>query len=290
MNQLERNQVIQGFKIICWIIIKCVGFAIGVAGLMYLILSIFTLSAHAQSSNIEDRFGYPDGYERIYNDTYSKFLREHPLKDNNVVKYFNGKRKYNNNIWAAVYDYDIGPRDLHQCADAVIYMRASWMYSEGRGDDIELVASDGTIMPYRDWLKGVIWTQDGNGLKQVMTKPRKDNCDTFRKYLDHVFIWAGTYSLQTYETYQVDIYDIQPGDVFVVGGFPGHAVNVVDVGVNEETGHKYFILAQSYMPAQQNQILLNPATGDVFYELFDFMTEVVTPDWTFHVNDLRRWH
>ena len=83
---------------------------------------------------------------------------------------------------------------------------------------------------------------------------------------------------------------LQPGDVFVVGGFPGHAVNVVDVGVNEETGHKYFILAQSYMPAQQNQILLNPATGDVFYELFDFMTEVVTPDWTFHVNDLRRWH
>ena len=103
MNQLERNQVIQGFKIICWIIVKCIGFAIGVAGLLYLILSIFTLSAHAQSSNIEDRFGYPDGYERIYNDNYSKFLRQFPLKSNNEVKYYNGDSKINSSIWAAVF-------------------------------------------------------------------------------------------------------------------------------------------------------------------------------------------
>lgn len=46
MNEQERNQIIQGFKIICWIIIKCVGFAIGVAAFIYLILQLYSIIWH----------------------------------------------------------------------------------------------------------------------------------------------------------------------------------------------------------------------------------------------------
>ena len=59
----------------------------------YLIFVLFFTVSQAQN-NIETKFSPPAGYERIYNDEYSKFLRQHPLKNDNVVYYSNGKRKY----------------------------------------------------------------------------------------------------------------------------------------------------------------------------------------------------
>ena len=53
-----------------------------------------------------------------------------------------------------------------------------------------------------------------------------------------------------------DSKSIQPGDIFVYGGFPGHAVTVMAVAKNE-TGKKIFLLSQGYMPAQDIHILKN---------------------------------
>ena len=53
------------------------------------------------------------------------------------------------------------------------------------------------------------------------------------------------------------------GDVFIIGGSPGHAVIVVDMAVNPETHEKVFLLAQSYMPAQQIQLLKNNNDPDL---------------------------
>ena len=80
-----------------------------------LLFVLFFTIGQAQN-NIETKFAPPVGYERIYNDNYSKFLRQFPLKSNNEVKYYNGDSKLNSSIWAAVFDYDIGTSDLHQCA------------------------------------------------------------------------------------------------------------------------------------------------------------------------------
>ena len=85
---------------------------------------------------IETKYNPPKGYERAYNDDYSKFLREFPLKKNNIVKYYDGEEKYNDNIWDAVFDYDIGKQDIHQCADAVLYMRANYLYTNGLKDKL----------------------------------------------------------------------------------------------------------------------------------------------------------
>ena len=35
------------------------------------------------------------------------------------------------------------------------------------------------------------------------------------------------------------------GDVFIEGGFPEHAVIVVDMAINEKTGKKLFLLARA---------------------------------------------
>ena len=216
-------------------------------------------------------------YERSA-DAFAEWLVSHPLKKEDIVRYHNGQIKYNgrNDVFAAVFDYDIGRLDLHQCADASMYLWASYNYSNGPEfyDRLRFTGADGTVYDYTEWLKN---------------KDREDNCDNFRRWMDLVWSYANSWSISEYDMYTVPIWDIQAGDVFVVGGFPGHAVSVVDVITDKETGHKMFMLAQSFMPAQDNHILKNPETDYVWYELKSFMTHVRTPQYTFHINDLKRW-
>jgi len=84
---------------------------------------------------------------------------------------------------------------------------------------------------------------------------------------------------------------LQPGDVYIQGGSPGHAVIVVDAAVNARTGETFFILAQSYMPAQeihilknQNEVLISP-----WYRLNPSALLLNTPEWTFKTDDLMRF-
>ena len=80
------------------------------------------------------------------------------------------------------------------------------------------------------------------------------------------------------------------GDVFVKGGFPGHAVLVADMIENAQTGEKRFLLIQSYMPAQEMHVLKNPASPDGLpWYPAAFAGDLVTPEWTFHPGALHRW-
>ena len=86
------------------------------------------------------------------------------------------------------------------------------------------------------------------------------------------------------------VLNLKPGDVFIQAGDRcskiGHAITVVDI-IKNNKGDKKYILAQSYMPGQENQILLNQETGDVWYNLnYD---EIITPEWSFNSTDLKRF-
>ncbi|MBN2610182.1 MAG: hypothetical protein JXB00_01355, partial [Bacteroidales bacterium] len=54
--------------------------------------------------------------------------------------------------------------------------------------------------------------------------------------------------------------------------------------------NKVFLLAQSYMPAQDIQILKNPNDKSIspWYSL-DFEGDLITPEWTFKKTDLKRF-
>lgn len=114
---------------------------------------------------------------------------------------------------------------------------------------------------------------------------------TFRNYLDMVFMYAGTASLSK-ELQTVAYTSLQPGDVFIKGGSPGHAVIVIDVAVHPATKKKVFLLAQSYMPAQQIHILINPVSRSLspWYELTETDSgKLYTPEWIFEKKDLKRF-
>ena len=67
---------------------------------------------------------------------------------------------------------------------------------------------------------------------------------------------------------------------------------VVDVAIYPQTGKTVFLLAQSYMLAQQIHILVNPANRGLspWYELSDNDEgKLYTPEWVFEKKDLKRF-
>ena len=83
---------------------------------------------------------------------------------------------------------------------------------------------------------------------------------------------------------------VQPGDVLIKGGSPGHAEIVMDVAANNR-GQKIYLLAQSYMPAQDIHVLRNfmNETLSPWYEVRSDNALILTPEYTFSPQQLRRW-
>jgi len=187
------------------------------------------------------------------------------------VHYFDGREKWNRSVYCAVVDMEIGKRDLQQCADAVIRLQAEYLYKHKAYDRIHFNFTNGFRADYTKWAEGYRISVKGNQVSWYKSKEKDYSYKTFRAYLDVVFAYAGTLSLAK-ELTSVPVTSMQIGDVLIQGGSPGHAVIVVDMAENPATGEKLYLLAQSYMPAQDIQVLVNlkercPAlTGDdVFY-------------------------
>jgi hypothetical protein len=62
------------------------------------------------------------------------------------------------------------------------------------------------------------------------------------------------------------------------------------MAAHPRTGEKLFLLAQSYMPAQDVHVLKNPVDPafDPWYRLA-FGDTLYTPEWTFSKNHLKRF-
>ncbi len=211
----------------------------------------------------------PEGFIRISaaHNSFAGWLRSIPLKIERIVYLFNGKVKPNQMAQFAVIDIPVGDKDLQQCADAVMRLRAEYLYKYKLYKDIGFMDYAGK------WYK---W--DGG-----------DNRGGFDNYLQTVFGWCGSASLEKQLKTVSDFNAIKPGDVLVKGGFPGHAVIVMDMATDNE-GRKIYMLAQGYQPAQDMHVLVNPNNLALspWYEV-DMEGDINTPEWTFNKTNLRTW-
>lgn len=247
---------------------------------------------YPNGTTVETRFKVPQGFVRkdAASNSFGSFLRKLPLKAHgSKVKLYNGAIKENHNVYEAVVDLDIGKKDLQQCADAVMRLRAEYLFKERKFDKIHFNFTNGFRVNYTEWVKGKRMVVKGNKTYWVQRESSSNTYDDLRKYLELVFTYAGTMSLKE-ELKPVKIEDIQIGDVFIQGGQPGHAVIVVDVAENNSTGKKVFLLAQSYMPAQDIQILKNTKDSNLSpWYSFEIGEQLKTPEWIFSRNSLRRF-
>lgn len=243
-------------------------------------------------NTIQQHFQLPQGFvrEEESKTSFDFFLRNLPLKQSGSnVLYFDGSTKPNKNVYEAVVDLPIGKQDLHQCADAVMRLRADYFYSQKQYDKIHFNFTNGFRADFSKWAAGYRIAVKGNKTSWVKTAKPSESYETYWKYLETVFMYAGTASLEK-ELKPINVSDIKIGDVFIKGGFPGHAVIVVDMAVNPKNNQKIVLLAQSYMPAQEIQILKNPNNSSLSpWYAVDFGTSLKTPEWTFSSSQLKRF-
>ncbi len=235
----------------------------------------------------------PQGFERAPADpsSFGSWLRNLPVKKDIATVYlYNGKPKRNQDAHHLIFDIDTGKKNLQQCADAVIRLISEYLYSVKAYEKISFKFTSGHTAEYLKWRQGYRPVVNGSRVKWEKNASEDESYGSFRKYLDTLFIYAGSYSLQKELEQVAEIKNMQPGDIFIQGGFPGHAVIVLDMAENAQTGKKLFLLAQSYMPAQDIHLLKNPSRSDIspWYDL-DFGENLVTPEWTFSKESLRRF-
>ena len=240
---------------------------------------------------LEERFTPPEGCARIpaQPGSFAAWLRRLPLRPGRPpVHLFDGRLKGNQEAHEAVVAIDVGRRDLQQCADAMIRLRAEWLWARGCEDAIAFRFTSGDLARWATWKAGQRPRVDGSQVSWVPGSAADGSYAGLRRYLDVVFTYAGTVSLAREVRPVGDPRSVEGGDVFIQGGHPGHAVLVVDMAERGD-GHRVFLLAQSYMPAQEIHVLRNPThAGSPWYDVAS-AGELVTPEWVFQYSDLRRF-
>lgn len=210
----------------------------------------------------------PDGFFRLKRNknSFAYWLENIPLKEDKTVFLFDGNIKQNQSAQFAVLNISVGKKNLQQCADAVMRLRSEYLFTQNNFNEISFKDNAKTIYQF---------------------SPPYSR-EHFNQYLERVFGMCGSASLSK-QLKNIAIKDIESGDVFIRGGFPGHAVIVMDVAVNKE-GKKIYLLAQSYMPAQDIHVLINPADAELspWYMVNDDK-EIITPEYYFKKNELKRW-
>jgi hypothetical protein len=260
------------------------------AALVLLALGYPWLSASANGDALAARFPPPPGLVRedVTPGSFGEWLRGLPLKPGRPeVRLFDGRLKGNQEAHAAVVDIDVGERDLQQCADAVMRLRAEYLFASGHAARVAFRFTSGHPAEFARWARGERPAVKGSSVRWAPAAAADASHASFRRYLDAVFTYAGSSSLAR-ELHPVEASRLAAGDVFVRPGFPGHAVLVVDTARDPRSGQRVFLLVQSYMPAQEIHVLRNPGTAGAWYPL-DFGDTLVTPEWTFNRGELRRF-
>ncbi|MFT3844381.1 MAG: DUF4846 domain-containing protein [Lacibacter sp.] len=208
----------------------------------------------------------PPGFERVnvQASSFEEYLQNIQLKQSKTVYLYNGQKKYNQSAQYAVLNISVGQKNLQQCADAVMRLRSEYL---------------------KLYNKPVCF-KDNNGKSYCWSNYSNRGWQT---YLDIVFGMCGTLSLEK-ELKKKSWSRVTAGNVLIKGGYPGHAVIIVDVARNPKSGKTIFLLAQSYMPAQDIHILKNLVDQSIspWYTVPE-NNPIQTPEWTFYENQLRGW-
>ncbi|WP_233261556.1 DUF4846 domain-containing protein [Vitiosangium sp. GDMCC 1.1324] len=248
------------------------------------------LSAERSIRPLAEAIPPPSGYTRVAveDGSFGAWLRGLPLRPAGTpVRDFQGGQVLagDADALAAVAELDVGSANIQQCADSIIRLHAEWLWSRSQKDRIAYHFTSGHLASWTRYAAGERARVSGSKVTWVKSGPVDGSRVAFRGYLDLVFTYAGTLSLAA-EAQRPKREDVRPGDFFVLGGSPGHAVLVLDVARNAE-GKRVALLGQGFIPAQDFHVL-SPGEDGPWFSLEG--NEVATPFWKpFPWSALRRF-
>lgn len=216
------------------------------------------LSATARVRALEETFAPPEGYTRVPVEagSFGAWLRGLPLRpEGTPVRDYQGGTVLaaSDARLAAVGELDVGTVNLQQCADSILRLHAEWRWASGHPERIAYHFTSGHLAAWPRYAAGERARVSGAKVTWVPGSAAADaSRAAFRNYLDLLFTYAGTLSLQA-EGARVTG-EPRPGDFFVLGGSPGHTVLVLDVATNAQ-GERVALMGQGFTPAQDFHVL-----------------------------------
>jgi hypothetical protein len=214
-------------------------------------------------------------------DSWQYFLQHLPVVDSPVVDY-SGKKIRHQFKSAGVIPFDVGTADLQQCADALMRLRAEYLFAQKHYDKIGFHFVSGQFYSFNDYCSGKKPVPSGNNVRFITANSAEKTHASLRKYLDFVYTYASTISLAK-ELKASN--DFEVGTVVIYAGSPGHCFIIIDEMQNDE-GKKLFKLAEGYTPAQSIYVLKN-SDGTPWHELNK--TAIETASYSFPSFELKKF-
>ncbi len=231
---------------------------------------------------LSERFPTPEGLTRVPQapGSFGAWLRGLPVRvDRSHVLAYDGRPLVRPSV--AIIALDVGERDLQQCADTALRLHAEWLWQRGEADRAAYHFTSGDRSAWKDWRRGERFRVRGAKVERVRGRATANSHAAYRGWLTHLFRYAGTQSLR-HDSKPVGARALEPGDVFVQPGGPGHAVVLLDVATGPD-GARYGLVGQGFMPAEDLHVV--GRTGDdvvngVWFRLPDKAGDLLdTPSW-----------
>ncbi|MGR6088080.1 MAG: DUF4846 domain-containing protein [Arcticibacter sp.] len=251
------------------------------------------LNTNPNGSEIKSRIQPPAGFSWVEEEaeSFGNFLQNLKLKPSgSQILDYTGTPIANQSEHVAVLDIDVGDKNLQQCADAVIRLRAEHLWSSNRKDEIAFHFTSGDLYRWNDHRNGIRPDINGNHVNFIKSASTDNSYANFRKYLNLIFTYAGTISLNRETQAIPPNTTLETGNILVTPGSPGHAVIIVGHAKNAN-GKNIYLLAESYMPAQSIHIVTNPYNSSIspWYELKPTTDPVTTARFSFARGNFRRF-
>lgn len=233
-----------------------------------------SISTRVMSLKGYKRSVYPKG-------SFQEYLRNYELKTfgSPIINY--DDTEYFAQHWHdAILKVPVPSNGLQQCADALMRMRAEYLWEYDRKDEIGFNFTSGHYCSWKKYAEGFRPKIRGNKVTFHKTTAPNFSETNFYKYLNLIYTYAGTLSLYT-ELPKVKVKNLTIGDMLVKPGSPGHIEIIVDEIINDK-GEKLFLLAQGNTPAQNVCLLKNfEDTGISPWYRFKENESVYTPSYYF---------
>jgi len=233
---------------------------------------------------VYSRVKVPDGFKRVVYDSssFQHYIRHQSLKafGAKVINY-DGNPYFYQLGHVGVLDVSVPANGLQQCADALIRLRSEYLWQTNQKENIGFEFTSGHYCSWKRYAQGYRPKIKGNTVTFHKTATANASKANFYNYLNLIYTYSGTMSLNNELQEVKSINKLEIGDMLIVGGFPGHVVMIADI-VENEVGNRLFLLIQGNTPAQSIHLLKNLEDSEIspWYKL-NVNSEISVPGFTF---------
>jgi len=209
--------------------------------------------------SVKTRVIAPEGFLRTTyaKNSFAEYLQDYPLEafGSKVINY-NGKEYGYQAGHIGVFKLTVPDNGLMQCADALMRLRAEYLWDTNQQEKIGFNFTSGDYCSWSKYAQGFRPIVNGNSVRFSKSAGQDYSKENFYNYLNLIYTYAGTQSMADELITVSEPSELEVGDMMVSPGFPGHIVIIADKATHTD-GRILLIFAQGNTPAQSVHVLKN---------------------------------